>query len=164
MRNRNVGFLIVSISALIGFIIYSFNRALTEIVGATCTHGESCPMWGTLDFQTNVSMAVMFFVAVIGLYLIVFGEEKPVSQTRERHEKVKPKKKDYSEILKDLDEDQRKVLQAIIDEDGTIFQSSLVEKTELSKVRMTRILDRLEGKNLIERKRRGMTNVVILKH
>ncbi|UCD02652.1 MAG: MarR family transcriptional regulator [Candidatus Aenigmatarchaeota archaeon] len=164
MRNRNVGFLIVAISALIGFIIYSFNRALTEIVSASCSHGESCPMWGTLNFQTNVSMAAMIFVAFIGVYLIVFGEEKPVSQSRSSGTVVKPKKKDYSQILADLDEEGRKVLNAIIDEDGTIFQSQLVEKTELSKVKMTRILDRLEGKGLVERKRRGMTNVVILKH
>jgi len=27
---------------------------------------------------------------------------------------------------------------------------------------MTRILDRLEGKGFVERKRRGMTNVVVL--
>jgi uncharacterized membrane protein len=164
MRNRNVGFLIVAISALIGFIIYSFNRALTDIVSATCSHGASCPMWGTLEFQTNVSMAAMAFVAVIGVYLIIFGEEKPVSQTGSSGAVVKPKKKDYSKVLDDLDEDGKKVLNAIIAEDGTIFQSQLVERTELNKVKMTRILDRLEGKGLIERKRRGMTNVVILKH
>lgn len=37
-------------------------------------------------------------------------------------------------------------------------------KTGLTKVKVTRILDRLEGREIIERKRRGMTNVVILKH
>ena len=44
-----------------------------------------------------------------------------------------------------------------------MFQSSLVNETKLSKVKVTRILDRLEGKSLIERKRRGMSNVIILK-
>ena len=45
----------------------------------------------------------------------------------------------------------------------TIFQSDLVEKTEFDKVKVSRILDKLEGRQLIERKRRGMTNVVVLK-
>ena len=45
---------------------------------------------------------------------------------------------------------------------GTIFQSDLVEKSDFSKVKVSRILDKLEGRQLIERKRRGMTNVVVL--
>ena len=45
----------------------------------------------------------------------------------------------------------------------TVFQADLIEQTEFGKAKMTRILDRLEGKGYIERKRRGMTNVVVLK-
>lgn len=78
MRNRIVGILIIGIAALIGFIIFSFNRALTDVVNAACPHGPSCPMWGTIDFQTNVSIGIMTFVIVIGLYLIFFGREEKV--------------------------------------------------------------------------------------
>jgi len=63
-----------------------------------------------------------------------------------------------------LDKEEKIVLERIIESEGTIFQSDLVEKTEFPKVKITRILDRLEGRNLVERKRRGMTNIVILKH
>jgi len=52
----------------------------------------------------------------------------------------------------------------IIESDGSIIQSDLVERTKFNKVKVTRILDRLEGMNLIERRRRGMTNIVMLKH
>ena len=34
---------------------------------------------------------------------------------------------------------------------------------DFSKVKITRILDRLEGKHLVNRERRGMTNIVILR-
>ena len=44
-----------------------------------------------------------------------------------------------------------------------MFQSDIAEKTGFDKVKVTRVLDRLEGKQLIERKRRGMTNIVILR-
>ena len=54
-------------------------------------------------------------------------------------------------------------MKAVEDAQGTIFQPDLADKTGFSKVKVTRILDRLEGKQLIERKRRGMTNVVVLK-
>jgi uncharacterized membrane protein len=171
MRNRNVGIIIVGIALLIGFIILAFNRAMTEIVSTSCSHGESCPMWGTINFQTNVSIGVMVFVILVGLYLIFFAKEEKVVEkfveTKVIKEQVKSKKitkENYEKIMKELNDDEKNVLEKIIEAEGTIFQSDLVEKTSFTKVKVTRILDRLEGKALIERKRRGMTNVVILKY
>ena len=50
-----------------------------------------------------------------------------------------------------------------VKENGAIFQADLIEKTGFGKAKMSRIIDRLEGRGLVERKRRGMTNVVVLK-
>ena len=50
-----------------------------------------------------------------------------------------------------------------MEEHRTIFQADLIEKTGFGKAKMTRILDRLEGKGFVERKRRGMTNVVVIR-
>ena len=44
-----------------------------------------------------------------------------------------------------------------------MFQSALMEKIDIGKVKMTRLLDKLEAKQFIERKRRGMNNIVVLK-
>ena len=159
MKNRNIGILIIGIAALIGFIIYSFNSALTDIVSAACSHGSDCPMWGTINFQTNVSLGIMIFVILTGLYLIFFGDKEKV---KHRVEFRKISKDEYGDILKKLEDDEKQVFEKIIEENGTIFQSKIVEKTELGKVKVTRILDRLENKGLIERKRRGMTNIVVI--
>ena len=51
----------------------------------------------------------------------------------------------------------------LVAENKAVFQADLIEKTGISKVRMSRIIDRLEGNGLVERKRRGLTNVVVLK-
>lgn len=168
MKNKIVGTLIIIIATLIGFMVFMFNRALTKIVSTTCTHGSACPMWGTISFQTNVSLGIMVFIIVIGLYLIFFGREEKIIT---KIEMVKPqveirdiKKENYEDVLKTLGDDERSIFEKIIEEKGTIFQSTLVEKTGLNKVKITRILDILEGKGLVERKRRGMTNVVVLKH
>lgn len=159
MKNRIVGIIIIGIALSIGFIVYSFNRALTKIVNTACSHGTSCPMWGTIDFQTNVSLGLMVLVVLIGLYFIFFLKESGKS------EGVKPKKsrEDYEEAMKEMNPEEKKIFEGVLEAQGTIFQSELVEKTGFAKVKVTRILDRLEGKGLIERKRRGMTNVVILK-
>jgi hypothetical protein len=152
MERRHYGFLIVGIAMLIAFVVYAFNRALTTIVNTSCSHGTTCPMWGTIHFQTNIGIGIFVFVVLIGLYFIIFGDRK------EKAALVKQKG-----IPKDLKGEEKKVYSAVVDAEGTIFQSDLAEKTGFNKVKVTRILDKLEGRQMIERKRRGMTNVVILK-
>ena len=168
MKNQIVGVLIIVIAALIGFIIFSFNAALTDIVNESCSHGPACPMWGTISFHTNVSIGIMAFVVIIGVYLIFFSkEEKLITRVKIVKQQFEPKKitkEKYQNIMNNLGNDEKTVLDGIIQAQGTIFQSDLVDKTGFSKVKVTRVLDRLEGKNLVERKRRGMTNVVVLKH
>jgi len=39
-----------------------------------------------------------------------------------------------------------------------------MEKLGIGKVGITRLLDKLEAKQIIERKRRGMSNIVVLKN
>jgi uncharacterized membrane protein len=167
MKNRIVGILIIAIATLIGFIIFSFNMALTNIINTSCSHGTSCPMWGTINFQTNLSIGIMAFVVLIGLYLIFFGEEERiVTKVRRIKEQLQPKKiteGNYKKIMSELSSDEKLILKKIIEAEGAVLQSDLAEKTNFNKVKVTRILDRLEGKQLIERKRRGMTNVVMLK-
>jgi uncharacterized membrane protein len=166
MKNRYVGYLIISLGAVIGIVTYMFNRALAEIVSTSCTHGPTCPMWSSINFQTNVSLVLMLVIIGIGVYLVFFGKEvEIVEKTVRKTVKVREEKpkKDYSGIMKELDADERQVLQKVISSEGTVFQSHLVEELNLPKAKVTRILDRLEGKSLVERRRRGMTNVVILK-
>lgn len=66
-------------------------------------------------------------------------------------------------VIKALSQEEKRLYSLIEGEEGAIFQAELVEKSGYSKVKVSRILDKLEGKGLIERKRRGMTNMVIIK-
>ena len=76
MRNKLVGYIVIGISLVMGFIIYSFNKALREIVSTTCSHGLDCTMWKSIDFQTNTSIVLMLAVILVGVYLIFFSDEK----------------------------------------------------------------------------------------
>ncbi|MCX8178464.1 MAG: hypothetical protein N3D75_01385 [Candidatus Aenigmarchaeota archaeon] len=165
MKNRIVGFIILGIAILIGFIIYSFNKALTDIVNTSCSHGPECPMWGSIDFQTNISIGIMVFIIIIGLYMVFFGqEEKIVTKVKRIKIHEQPQKVDLTNIMKKLNNDEKQLFQKLVESDGAVFQSDLVERTGFSKVKVTRILDRLEGMGIVERKRRGMTNIVIIKN
>ena len=89
----------------------------------------------------------------------MFSKPKIVEKIKRVEKEVRRKVIDYSK----LDKDERIIVKIIEESNGGIFQAELVEKSGMDKVKVTRILDRLEGRALLERKRRGMTNVVILK-
>ena len=160
MKNKNVGYLIVGIAVVIGIIVLIFNLGLKNIVGQTCSHGTSCTMYDTIAIQTYVSLAIAGLILVIGLFLVFSKEEtKIITKTKKVEIEKKIKPIDYAKLGKE----EKVIMKALEEAQGTIFQSDLVDKTQFSKVKVSRILDKLEGRQLIERKRRGMTNVVVLK-
>lgn len=74
-------------------------------------------------------------------------------------ETTAPKKADLSK----LDEEEKKIYALLQQKEGSMYQSDLVKETGFTKVHITRILDKLEGKGILERKRRGMTNIVVVR-
>jgi uncharacterized membrane protein len=160
MKNKHVGYILLGVSILIILIIIMFNSALTSFVNASCTlahGGNSCPMYDTISKQTYLSLGIVGILLIVSLILIFSKpEERLVIKTVEK----KPKEKVVD--TSDLRPEEKIVLQTI-QANKTIFQADLIEKTGFSKAKMTRIIDRLEGKGFVERKRRGMTNVVVIK-
>lgn len=158
MENKNIGWLIIGIAIFIFIIIGIFNYGVSNIIGATCSHGPTCGMYDTLNMQTWISLAIAFIVLVIGIFF-VFAKtpERIITKTITKKE---PKKKIS---LEGLDKQEREVISLVQAEGGAIFQASLMEKLGTGKVGITRLLDKLEAKQLIERKRRGMNNIVVLK-
>jgi uncharacterized membrane protein len=75
---------------------------------------------------------------------------------------IEERRQRWEEVAKTLKNDEQILYKAIIDE-GIINQSVLVETTGLPKSNVSRALYGLESRGLIERRRRGMGNVVLLK-
>ena len=70
----------------------------------------------------------------------------------------------WDELIKSLeDDDESCLVQIVVDNDGTVFQSQLVEESGFSKSKVSIVLDRLEARGILERRRHGMSNAVILK-
>ena len=162
MRNRNVGWLILGIAAIVVIIIFLFNSALKDIAFSTCSMETAlCPMNKTMSQQTYLSLTIAGILVIIGLFLIFSKEHKKIVLKKIK-EKVEVKRKPIN--YSNLDKEEKVLIKELEKAQDTMFQSDLVEKSGFDKVKVTRILDRLEGKQIIERKRRGMTNVVILKN
>lgn len=156
MENKNVGLLIIGIAVVITIIVLLFNSVLKDIIGLTCSHGPTCEMYTNTNVQTWISLSVVAVIFIIGL-VILFTKPKEKIVIK----KIKEQKKKLN--LNGLGKDERKVINLLQEENGAMFQKTLMEKLEVGKVGMTRLLDKLEAKQLIERKRRGMNNIVVLK-
>ncbi len=159
MENKYVGYLLLGVSVLVILLILLFNVTLKDIVKASCgeLHGDSCPMGRNVDQQTYIALGVVGLLIIVS-FVLIFSEpyEKVIVKTRT----VQKRKKKID--MAGMRSEDKKVLK-LIQEKGALFQADLIEETEFGKAKMTRIIDRLEGKGFVERKRRGMTNVVVLK-
>jgi uncharacterized membrane protein len=169
MKNKHVGLLIIGMAVLFFFIVMSFNNALASIVDTSCTHGEACPMHATVRTQQTISYSLIGFLVIVGISIayLMKDEQKIVHH----HTTIHKGKEDRKELTKEekekkleqLDDEERKVMNIILRENGSVYQSDVIKETNLTKVKVSRILDKLEGRGLIERKRRGMSNIIIQK-
>ncbi len=71
--------------------------------------------------------------------------------------------KDSRLVLRLLSGDERTVFRSIVDAGGETYQKDIVTGTKLSDAKVSRVLEKLEEKGLIEKERHGMTNVVRVK-
>lgn len=75
---------------------------------------------------------------------------------------LEARRQEWEETAERLANNEREVYEVLLEGDGVLPQSDVVEETDLSKATVSRTLDSLEARNLVERKRRGMGNVVLL--
>jgi len=124
---------------------------------------EQCPAHNSNNsWLFLIAFGVLFFSLGFGIYLVFADNHQLTQQTSPIKESEN--KRDYKNVdLDSLDEEEKRLYNIIKDKDGSAYQSDLVKETDFSKVKITRVLDKLEHKGIIERKRRGMTNIVVLK-
>lgn len=77
-------------------------------------------------------------------------------------ELLESRREEWESTAERLANNENEIYETLLEADGVLAQSDIVDETELSKATVSRTLDSLETKNLVERKRRGMGNVVLL--
>ena len=144
-------------SIVLFVIMYNFSQTMLDIIDSgelgSCQAYETCPHVTVLN-QTYVGYLLSLVIFIIGVFLLIFGG-KP--------EKIEGNKDKWESVSKTLTGDEKTVYEKIIASEGVIFQSELVEKTEFPKAKVSRILDKMEARGLLEKRRRGMTNAIVLK-
>jgi hypothetical protein len=156
-ERRQVGAVLLVLAALLAVDLWALNGTLMRVnaqLHQTCNLPVAvCPFVG-IPYQTVIGASLIAALAIFGVYLIVVARygEKVVTKRRETFHKT----------IANLKGDERKVYDLLAGS-GAMFQGDVVEKTGLNKVKVSRILDHLEGRGIVERRRRGMANMVVLK-
>ncbi|MBI4438715.1 MarR family transcriptional regulator [Candidatus Woesearchaeota archaeon] len=104
------------------------------------------------------SFALAFAILLSGAYMAFMAKETMTEEAPHLAQSTARKPANPN-----LEGEEKQVYTLIAESNGSMYQSDLAKETGYSKVKTTRILDKLESKGLIERRRRGMTNIVVLK-
>jgi uncharacterized membrane protein len=99
----------------------------------------------------------------LGVYMIFFEKtQKEIVSVLENQKKIQTEEEKYELLLKGLNEDEKKVLNAVKEQDG-ITQETLRLRADMHKSKLSIILSGLEKKELIKKVQEGKTNKVFIK-
>ena len=157
MKQQHLGLIILALAIAMSAVSYWFTTDLNSYLHNYCTDVDgSCPHAGSLPPQSYVAFTLDFVLAVFGIYLL-----RPPPASMESQVSLE-RKAELERASGSLEGEEKQVFGIVLRE-GLVFQGKLISETGFSKVKVSRILDRLEAKKLIERRRRGMSNVVVPK-
>ncbi len=154
INTKYIGAIVIVFGVLVALLINSFSGLVTMINTGECAceAGGLCSQVPVLtQFYIGYTMAAA--LAVVGVFLLIFGKRPVIEGGKEK----------WNKNLKKLSGDEKGVYETLIGSEGFMFQSDIVEKSGFPKAKVSRILDKMEAKGLLERKRRGMANAVVLK-
>jgi uncharacterized membrane protein len=98
-----------------------------------------------------ILLLIGFIVLALGIAVLVLPK-----MPNQKNESLKPR-------ATNLSGEQKAIYEIIADSGGSCLQGEIVDKSKMSKVTVSRILDKLEMRGLVERRRHGMSNIVVLK-
>lgn len=169
MNNHKMGIILIVIGIILGSAIFIVKLNQDQTINKVVEEQETCYLAdGTCLHETNlvpyiIGWIISAAVLALGAYLLFFDKsQKAILSTLEKQKQEQTEEEKFSILLKGLDQDEKKVLNAIKDQDG-ITQDTLRIRTDLHKSKLSILLDRLEKKDLIKRVEKGKTNQVFLK-
>ncbi|MEX0920107.1 MAG: winged helix-turn-helix transcriptional regulator [Candidatus Pacearchaeota archaeon] len=165
MENKKLGILLIIISLVVGALLFQYNSQLTERADELGCYpvAEDCiPIERSLS-TSHLAIGIFAFILALGFYLLFFNQTEQAILKRleeEKDEKIKDKKFKYISMA--LDPYEKKVIKTVKEQEG-ITQNVLRIKTNMSKSKLSYVLQELEKKNLVKREKKGKTLQVYLK-
>ncbi|VVB77541.1 Uncharacterised protein [uncultured archaeon] len=167
MDNKKLGVIVIVLSIVIGLIVWGFHSQIIKLSEESCTcntckTGDVCkadkfsPLW-------TGGLAVIFATFSLGIYLLFFerSHQTLIKKLDDDKSKLTQDEK-FNFILLGLNEDEKKILSAIKEQDG-ITQQTLRIRTNIHKSKLSILVGILEEKGLIKKEQKGKTNQLFLR-
>jgi len=164
MENKKLGVLMIIISLVFGIFITYFNVNLSDKSdNLGCTPNQECKSVENFLTLTNIAFGFFGFMLALGFYLLFFNKtEQAILKRLEDEKNAKIEEEKFSYIMKALDEYEKRVLILVREQEG-ITQNTLRLRANLSKAKLSYVLQELEKRNLVKRIPKGKTLEVHLK-
>jgi uncharacterized membrane protein len=162
MENKRLGLIIIGISIVFSIFVYGLGNQLSESQIDSCACTDTCEEHEP-PYMIYGLIAVIFSTLSLGIYLLFFEKShKTLIKKLKEDSSIKSKEERFNLILMGLNEDEKKVLTAVKDQDG-ITQHTLGIRTNLHKSKLSIIVGILEEKDLIKKEKKGKTNQLFLR-
>jgi len=154
--------LVITLALLLIFIliIRSLNQ---EIQALGCFEKTGCRTIETSLSVIHFAFGAFGFLFALAFYLLVFSKgEEAIVERLEKDTARKLEEEKYSILSKGLNEFEKKVLAVVRQEEG-ITQNMLRLRVDMSKAKLSQVLQELERKELISRVPKDKTFQIFLK-
>jgi DNA-binding HxlR family transcriptional regulator len=164
MESKKLGLLLVGISLVFGFFLMDYINIMNEESNTLgCNAGEGCTEVSSNLDMSHAAFGFFGFMLALGFFFLFFNETEKKVFDRLEDEKMKQVEQErFMLILKALDEYEKRVMQIVKEQDG-ITQNTLKLRANMSKAKLSYILQELERRGLVKRIRKGKTLEVHLK-
>ena len=112
-----------------------------------------------INFFVHFHLLFMFIVTILSL---IIGAYSYYIISKDLYEYSKIKKELLEEFINFLDNDEKKVIQHLLNNNGVSTQYELLQISNSHKVKLHRLLEKLEERGVIEKKKIGKINKIYL--
>jgi len=170
MDNKKLGIIMIIVGVLlisaVFFVKFREDALIEKIImeegtcfleDGTCLHRDRNSMFYV------ASWILSSIIIALGVYLIFFDKsQKEILSTLENQKKIQVNEEKFNILLKGLDNDEKKVMKAVKEQEG-ITQQTLRLRADMHKSKLSIVLSELEKKGLVKRVEKGKTKQVFLK-
>ncbi len=167
MDNKKLGIILIIIGLAVGGVFLYFTSNLSvQSRELGCFANQDClGVERALSFS-HIAVGIFSFIFALGIYLLIFNKtdkvDRSIIKKLEEENKQKIEDMKFEIIMKALDPFEQKVVKAISEQDG-ITQNTLRLRLDMSKAKLSYVLQELEKRGIIKRIEKGKTLAIYLK-
>ena len=167
MDNKKLGILLLIIGLAVGGVfLYITSKITVQGKELGCFPNQDCiGVERALSFS-HIAVGIFSFIFALGFYLLMFNKtdrvDRSIIKKLEEENKQKIEDMKFDILMRALDQFEQKVVNAVREQDG-ITQNTLRLRLDMSKAKLSYVLQELEKRGIIKRVEKGKTLSIHLK-